>query len=356
MEKILSIIVPSYNMEAYLPKCLGSLIIDDKELLQKLDVIVVNDGSKDRTSEIAHEFEARYPGIFRVVDKSNGNYGSCINAALAIASGEFIKVLDADDRFDAQSFAQMLGILFDSECNSEQLDLLLTDFVEVNENDENVCYHTLPLPENNVCSVSDVKSFSSLYMHSIVYRTKNLRDIGYLQTEGISYTDNEWTFYPMITIRNFKYLKLPVYRYLVGRQGQTIDPSVLKKSVWNHAIIAKRMTKELGVLRKNVGDVVYRYLEEVAIGMNVRVYNNVMLVLHNKESDQHLIEFDGMLAATSETIHKKVMSRLFSRTIRFYYGVHWRKKQSSNTLALCFFRMYRKLIVFKKWFCFDKYR
>ena len=62
MSKILSIIVPPYNMEAYLPKCLGSLVIDDKELLQKLDVIVVNDGSKDRTSEIAHEFAAKYPG------------------------------------------------------------------------------------------------------------------------------------------------------------------------------------------------------------------------------------------------------------------------------------------------------
>ena len=75
MKKLLSIIVPSYNMGAYLPKCLGSLIIEDKELLQKLDIIVVNDGSKDRTSEIANEFEAKYPGVFRVIDKANGHYG-----------------------------------------------------------------------------------------------------------------------------------------------------------------------------------------------------------------------------------------------------------------------------------------
>lgn len=78
MDKILSIIVPSYNMEAYLPKCLGSLVIADEALLQKLDVIVVNDGSKDRTSEIAHGFETKYPGVFRVIDKPNGHYGSCI--------------------------------------------------------------------------------------------------------------------------------------------------------------------------------------------------------------------------------------------------------------------------------------
>ena len=87
MDKTLTIIVPSYNMEAYLPKCLGCLVIDDKELLQKLDIIVVNDGSKDRTSEIAHEFESRFPGVFRVIDKTNGHYGSCINAALPHVSG-----------------------------------------------------------------------------------------------------------------------------------------------------------------------------------------------------------------------------------------------------------------------------
>ena len=64
MDKLLTIIVPSYNMEAYLPKCLGSLVINAKELLQKLDIIVVNDGSKDRPSEIAHEFEKNHPSVF----------------------------------------------------------------------------------------------------------------------------------------------------------------------------------------------------------------------------------------------------------------------------------------------------
>lgn len=69
-EKILSIIIPSYNMEAYLPKCLKSLIISDERLFDKIDVVVVNDGSTDHTSEIAHGFESEYPGVFRVIDKS----------------------------------------------------------------------------------------------------------------------------------------------------------------------------------------------------------------------------------------------------------------------------------------------
>ena len=82
--KILTVIVPSYNMEKYLPKCLGSLIVAS-ELMERIEVIVVNDGSTDRTSEIAHEFAANYPQTFKVIDKSHGHYGSCINTALPIA-------------------------------------------------------------------------------------------------------------------------------------------------------------------------------------------------------------------------------------------------------------------------------
>ena len=88
--KTLSIIVPSYNMEAYLPKCLGSLVVAP-ELMETLEVLVVNDGSKDRTSEGAPGFEAKYPGMFRVIDKANGNYGSCINRGLAEATGFYVK-------------------------------------------------------------------------------------------------------------------------------------------------------------------------------------------------------------------------------------------------------------------------
>ena len=94
--KLLTVIVPSYNMEKYLLKCLGSLIVAP-ELMERIEVIVVNDGSTDRTSEIAHSFEVKFPGVFRVIDKENGHYGSCVNAGLKMASGVFAKILDADD-------------------------------------------------------------------------------------------------------------------------------------------------------------------------------------------------------------------------------------------------------------------
>lgn len=97
MENILSIIIPTYNMEKYLDKCLASLIIEDKELMRQLEVLVVIDGAKDRSSEIAHTYQNRFADTFRVIDKENGNYGSCINRGLKEATGRYVKVLDADD-------------------------------------------------------------------------------------------------------------------------------------------------------------------------------------------------------------------------------------------------------------------
>ena len=97
--KALTIIVPSCNMEKYLAKCCESMVVAS-ELMERLEVLVVNDGSTDKTSEIGHSFERWYSGTFRVIDKENGHYGSCVNRGLAEAKGEFVKLLDADDTFD----------------------------------------------------------------------------------------------------------------------------------------------------------------------------------------------------------------------------------------------------------------
>ena len=94
-------------MEKYLDKCLTSLIVSDDKM-PLLEVLVINDGSKDRSSEIAHSYEQKYPQTFRVIDKENGNYGSCINRGLKEATGKYVKVLDADDWFDTNNLSNVM--------------------------------------------------------------------------------------------------------------------------------------------------------------------------------------------------------------------------------------------------------
>ena len=225
--KVLSVIVPSYNMEDYLPKCLGSLVVDDSNLLQKLEVIVVNDGSTDRTSEIAHGFETRFPDVFRVVDKGNGNYGSCINAALPLVSGCYVKVLDADDYVDTIAFETLLRCL-ESEIETEpnSADLFVTDYESVDPHGSVIDRSRYLMPTGPGRTLNDVKAESPRFsIHSIVYKTALLTEMGYRQTEGVSYSDTEWITDPMVMVGRVTYVPIAVNKYLVGRAGQTMEDS-----------------------------------------------------------------------------------------------------------------------------------
>ena len=108
--KLLSIVIPTYNMEKYLSRCLLS-IISVNEDRDDLEVLVVNDGSKDNSLSIANDFQNKYPNIIRVIDKENGNYGSCVNRGIKEASGKYFRILDADDTFSENAVCELLKVL-----------------------------------------------------------------------------------------------------------------------------------------------------------------------------------------------------------------------------------------------------
>lgn len=217
-DKVLSVIIPSYNMEAYLPRCLGSLIIENKELLRKLDIIVVNDGSKDRTREVAHDFQRRYPEVVRVIDKTNGNYGSCVNVGLDTAVGKYIKVLDADDYVDSALFAKYLGWL-----SSIDTDLALNDFDYVDAGGNIIKEKRLAFDSYGTLNLQQIAG-ASIELYMIAYRREVVSAARYRQTEGIPYTDTEWRILPMLEVCSVRYFPFAVVKYLWGREGQTMSP------------------------------------------------------------------------------------------------------------------------------------
>lgn len=221
MNTLLTIIVPTYNMEDYLDKCLSSLNVGeaDCKLTQNLEVIVVNDGSADCSSEIAHSYEARYPFSFKVIDKENGNYGSCINAALPLASGKYIKILDADDYLNTDSLCQYLKCL-----SALDVDLVFNNMDIVNQKHEKTEEWIMRLPERRLLTFEEIcKHTQDFFVHKFAYRTSLLREIGYHQTEGISYSDNDWVAKPMMAVNSAYYIPLSIYNYIRDREGQTIS-------------------------------------------------------------------------------------------------------------------------------------
>lgn len=95
MEKVLTVVIPSFNVEKYLRQTLESL--RNEEILENVEVLIVDDGSTDDTAKIGREYEKRYPQTYRVISKTNGGHGSTINCGIEQSRGTFFKVVDGDD-------------------------------------------------------------------------------------------------------------------------------------------------------------------------------------------------------------------------------------------------------------------
>lgn len=297
MQKLLTIIVPTYNMEAYLDKCLTSLIVGeaDSELMQKLEVLVVNDGSTDRSSEIAHGYEARYPSTFKVMDKENGNYGSCINAALPLATGTYVKTLDADDWFDTDAFKGFLLWLDDKD-----YDAVFTDYYIVKDGIVSMA-RKLDFPSNTELQfVNHYHKFFDVYMHRTTYNRRVFDGLSYHQTEGIFYTDGEWMYLPLSKVKTFIYFPKGIYCYLLGRIGQSMDPVVYQSNfskrvelLYNYIHTYQACHLEGG--KRNGISVNLDFLRIVCLHRAMSTYISLLTILNKEVRDKQLNQIEDYL-------------------------------------------------------------
>lgn len=271
MEKLLSIAIPSYNMEKYLNRCLDSFIVEDSDLLSKLEIIVVNDGSKDSTSVIAHEYNSKYPETFLVIDKENGHYGSCINAALGIATGKYFRIVDADDWVDTASLLVLLKDL----ANREE-DCLFTRFTihDCNKN-ELVEQDTTGLVWNTTLDLHKYEMPTNcIAMHNLTYKRQLLKSISYKQTTGICYTDSEYVYYPFSQADSLYMYDISLYQYYIGRGEQSMNPTAVVKN-YSHF--------------QQLYDVFINYTIQKGNGNQLKIYRHYLRLFVTYMLQAHLI-------------------------------------------------------------------
>lgn len=317
MNKILTIIIPTYNMEKYLRKCLDSLLVSD-ENMQRLEVLVVNDGSKDSSSLIGHEYEAKYPQTFRVIDKENGNYGSCINRGLKEATGKYVKVLDADDYFDKDVFTEFIDFL-----KTIDVELIISDSTIVNPIGEFLEKTSFSMTPNDVFSLPnlDENDIKCLYHHNITYAKAIFSQIDYCQTEGISYTDDEWIFFPMLKVNRVTYFRQVLYLYLIGREGQTFDPERLKKEFDSRLIVGRNLVSFYTTHISECSEGTKRYLS-VKLYYRLKPLYNFYLVNNLNVNMNPLIEFDRFIFQHHKGVLKIVNS--IKNRLGGHYIMKWR--------------------------------
>lgn len=227
--KVLTVAVPCYNSEAYMKKTLDHLIVGG----DKVEVLVIDDGSSDGTLDIAREYERLYPEIVRAVHQENKGHGGAVNTGIRLARGEYFKVCDSDDYFAYDPFMKLLDVLSDAIVTGKEPDVVITNYVydKQGARHKKVMKYTGKYPEYRVFTWDEVKkplgSTQYVLMHSLTYKLSLLRENKTRLPEHCFYVDNLMAFQPLIYAKTLFYLNEDLYMYFIGRQDQSVNEKVM---------------------------------------------------------------------------------------------------------------------------------
>lgn len=242
--KLLTVTVPCYNSEAYMGKCVNSLLAGG----DRVEIIIIDDGSRDSTGAIADRYAEQYPGIVKVVHQENGGHGEGINSGLKHATGKYFKVVDSDDEVNGQ-FVSFLDAL--EACDrAGGVDLFVTNYYYVHTDgigDRSINYSNV-LPQNKIFGWSDTKRFlvhQMLTIHSCTFLTEAMRKCGTQLPRKVFYEDNLMVCRTLPYVEKMFYMNIDLYRYTIGREGQSVQDDVSRRRYTHHLQIAELAFKSV---------------------------------------------------------------------------------------------------------------
>lgn len=219
-----SIIVPVYNVEKYLIKCLESLV---NQTLDDIEIIVVNDGSTDNSKEILKDYQKRFPEKIKYLEKENGGLSDARNFGVPYATGEYIAFLDSDDYVELELYEKMYR-----KAKEENRDMVECDFIweypQKNVIDTGIIYNN----KKDMLVYARVVAWNKLIKRSLLEEHK----IEF--PKGLRYEDVEF-FYKMLPYLNkVSFIKEPLIHYIQR------DSSISK--------VQNERTKEIFTVLNNV--------------------------------------------------------------------------------------------------------
>ena len=300
MKKNLTISIAAYNVENYLEKALDSLIIDN---LDKLEVLIINDGSKDDTKKIAQKYCKKYPESIKLIDKKNGGYGSTINAGIKEATGKYFKQLDGDDWYNTNNLNKLVKDI--EKIDSDVIYTPFTTFYE-KDNREETNSNSITKYSNKKNEIENIINDSSiLYMHNLAYNTEMLKNNKIKIDEHCFYTDTEYVALPFMCAKTIYILDYPVYMYRVGREGQSVSINGRKKHWQEHQRVSYTLMdffkKHAKLMKKNKKNYYEKYLASIfASGIG-----NYLLTLESTKENFELIKkYDKDIENVSKNIYE----------------------------------------------------
>lgn len=329
--KLLSVVIAAYNMEQFIEETLESLVCE--EVTERLEVLVIDDGSTDGTAKKVEKYVNQYPDSFVLIRKKNGGWGSVLNYGIEIARGKYFKTLDADDWLQTKNLAQFVSLLDEVEC-----DMILNPYYEVNSLQKKFAignredYGTL----GDISGFGELSEDFGLYMHSMTFRTELIK--GLRVTEHCFYTDLEYIVKAVNRCESIRFSPVPVYCYRVGREGQSISYEGLGKHYHDSLRVMKELTRfyKSEVEEESKKRIIRHAICELAR----RQYENFIFAGSDERIKQEIKKYDRWLKSE----FPEGYLYLVSRKIRFLRKTKFR----GYRLVAEYYRKNKGLYVIKK--------
>ena len=264
--KYITFTIPCYNSQDYMRHCIDNIVAAGDEV----EVIIVNDGSKDDTGKIADEYQKKYPNIVKAIQKENGGHGSGVMAGIANATGLFYKVVDSDDWVETQDVLDMLMLIKKHIQEKEDVDLYITNFVyeHVSDDTRYVMHYRHCLPQEKVFSWEEMKRVdlnTVFLMHSLMYRLDKLKESKMVLPDHTFYVDDIYAYVPLPYMKKIFYHNLDLYHYFIGREDQSVNYETMCKRYEQQMRVFTNMFsaykyEELNKLPKNLKKYMWKFL------------------------------------------------------------------------------------------------
>ncbi len=262
--KLLTAAIPCYNSAEYMSHAIETLLTGGEDM----EILIINDGSKDDTAKIADEYAAKYPSIIRAIHQENGGHGEAVNAGLRHATGLYYKVVDSDDWVDIPALQKVLSVLRKMVEDASNLDMLVANYVyeKVSLRKHKVIDYKSAMPQDMIFGWSDTGRFrpsQNILMHSVIYRTKLLRECGLELPKHTFYVDNIFVYQPLPSVKTMYYLDVNLYRYFIGREDQSVNEKIMISRIDQQLRVTKLMIESYDVTKiknKKLRNYMVKYL------------------------------------------------------------------------------------------------
>lgn len=315
---VLTVAVPSYNAQSFLWQNIPTFLYDGAE--GKVEVIIVNDGSKDDTATIAEELKDRYPEIINVVHKENGGHGSAVNSGIENAHGKYFMICDADDYVNTDSFKKLVDYL-----EEHDVDFVFTDARRITPDGKYAGRESISgIDKNKIMRFDDCADrIKNIEMHNCCIRTELLRTNNVSCHEHLFYVDNEYVVYSLAYADTIVYLDLAVYQYLVGRNGQSVSMESRRRNHGQYLSVVNYLVGFYEDVAWDLSEPKKRFIARKIAYFISGVYSVLMSykdAVHKKE----LVQFDQWLHEKSADIYNgnnNICVTLLRRTNMGMYGL-----------------------------------